>query len=278
VRPDDISLVVSLCRARAGLKVAADKTYLIESRLAPVARRENFASITDLLAAVRAKREEPLIWGVVEAMTHGESAFFRDRTPFETFQKDLYPTLARARGGAPVTVWSAACAAGQEVYSLAMLVQQMQAEDPSVKVQLAASDLSAQALDKAQTGVYSQFEVQRGLPIRLLIKHFEKVDDLWRLSADIRRMVRWRRVNLIAGLAPLGRFDVVFCRNVLSQLEPAFQKKVLEELTLVLPDDGYLVLGAKETAEAAGEAFSPVLGRPGLYRRNPAFTAAAVAA
>ncbi len=278
MRPDDISLVVSLCRARAGLKVAADKTYLIESRLAPVARRENFASISDLLAAVRAKREETLIWGVVEAMTQGESAFFRDRTPFETFAKDLYPTLARARGGEPVKVWSAACSAGQEVYSLAMVVQQMQAEDASVKVQLAASDISAQALEKAQGGIYSQFEVQRGLPIRLLIKHFEKVDDQWRLSADLRRMVRWRRVNLIAGLSALGRFDIVFCRNVISQLEPAYQKKVLEELTLVLPDDGYLVLGAKETADIAGEAYSPVLGRPGLYRRNPAFTAAAAAA
>lgn len=277
MRPDDISLVVTLCRARAGLKVSAEKTYLIESRLAPVARRENYASISDLLAAVRAKREEPLIWGVVEAMTQGESGFFRDRTPFETFRKDLYPTLSRARGGEPVKVWSAACAGGQEVYSLAMLVEMMRAEDPGVRVELAASDISATALEKAQSGLYSQFEVQRGLPIRLLIKHFEKTDDLWRLSPEIRRMVRWRRINLIAGLAGVGRFDVVFCRNVLCGLDAPYQKKVLEDLTLVLPDDGYLVLGAKETADAAGEAFSPVLGRPGLYRRNPAFRAAAAA-
>ncbi|HEX7761914.1 MAG TPA: protein-glutamate O-methyltransferase CheR [Caulobacteraceae bacterium] len=278
MRPDDVSLVISLCRARAGLKISAEKTYLIESRLSPVARREGYESISELLAAIRTKREEPLIWGVVEAMTSGETAFFRDRAPFETFQKDIYPTLSRARGGEPIRVWSAACAAGQEVYSLAMLNEIMQAQDPGVRIELAASDISTRALEQAQSGIYSQFEVQRGLPIRLLLKHFEKVGEQWRLSASLRRMVRWRRVNLIAGLAAVGRFDVVFCRNVLSGLEPPFQKKVLEDLTLVLPDDGFLILGAKETAEAAGEAFSPVAARPGLYRRNPAFRAAAAAA
>ena len=277
MRPDDISLVISLCRARAGLKVSAEKTYLIESRLAPVARREGFNSIPEMLGAIRAKRDEPLIWGVVEAMTLGESAFFRDRAPFETFRNEIYPTLSRARGGEPIRVWSAACAGGQEIYSLAMLAQIMRVEDPTVRLELAASDISARALEKAQSGIYSQFEVQRGLPIRLLVKHFEKTGDLWRLSADIRRTVRWRRINLIAGLGAVGRFDVVFCRNVLSGLEPPFQKKVLEDMVLVLPDDGFLVLGAKESAEAAGDAFSAVDGRPGLFRRNPAFRAAAAA-
>jgi chemotaxis protein methyltransferase CheR len=275
VRPDDIALLVSLCRARAGLRVPADKTYLLETRLAPVARREGFETISDLLAAIRAKREEPLIWGVVEAMTQGESAFFRDRAPFDLFRSEIYPTLARARSGEPVRVWSAACAAGQEVYSLAMLAHAMRAEDDTVKLELAASDISARALEKAQSGIYSQFEVQRGLPIRALVKHFEKVDEQWRLSADIRRMVRWRRINLIAGLSGVGRWDVVFCRNVLSGMEPAYQKKVLEDLIQVLPDDGYLVLGAKENAEIAGDAFRSIAGRPGVYRRNPAYKAVA---
>ena len=278
MRPDDISFVVSLCRAKAGLKVSAEKTYLIESRLAPVARREGYETIPDLLAAVRAKREEPLIWSVVEAMTLGESAFFRDRQPFDAFRDDIYPVLARARGAEPVKVWSAACAGGQEVYSLAMLVASMRAEDPNVKVELAASDISSRSLEKAQSGLYSQFEIQRGLPIRQLVQHFEKTDDLWRLSADIRRMVRWRRINLIAGLGAVGRWDVVFCRNVLNGLDAPYQKKVLEDLLLVLPEDGFLVLGAKETAEMAGDAFRPVPGSPGLFRRNPQARATAAAA
>lgn len=277
MRPDDISFVVSLCRAKAGLKVSAEKTYLIESRLAPVARREGYESIPDLLAAVRAKREEPLIWSVVEAMTLGESAFFRDRAPFDAFRDEIYPTLARARGGEAVKVWSAACAGGQEVYSLAMLITEMRDGGAPVNVELAASDISARALEKAQSGLYSQFEIQRGLPIRQLVQHFEKVDDLWRLSADIRRMVRWRRINLIAGLGAVGRWDVVFCRNVLSGLDAPYQKKVLEDLMLVLPEDGYLVLGAKESAQIAGDAFRPVAGSPGLFRRNPEFRAAAAA-
>ncbi|HWA60956.1 MAG TPA: protein-glutamate O-methyltransferase CheR [Caulobacteraceae bacterium] len=275
MRPDDVSLVVSLCRARAGLKTPAEKTYLFESRLAPVARREGFETISDMLAAVRARRDEALIWAVVEAMTQGESAFFRDRVPFELFRSEIWPTLARARGGEPVKVWSAACAGGQEIYSLAMLVSQMRETDPSVKVDLAASDISARALEKAQSGVYSQFEVQRGLPIRLLVKHFEKLDENWRLSPEIRRMVRWRRINLIAGLGAVGRWDVVFCRNVLSTLEPAYQKRVLDDLIQVLPDDGYLVLGARESAEIAGDAFRSIAGQPGVYRRNPSFKAAA---
>lgn len=273
MRPDDISLVVSLCRARAGAKVAADKTYLIETRLAPIARKEGFESISDLLAAIRGKRDETLIWAVVEAMTQAETSFFRDRTPFEQFETEIYPTLARARGGAPVKVWSAACSTGQEIYSLAMLVERMRADGEAVNVELAASDISERSLERAQSGLYSQFEIQRGLPIRLLVQHFEKADEMWRLSAEIRRMVRWRRINLVAGLGAIGRFDVVFCRNVLSTMDEPFQRKLLEDLTLVLPEDGFLVLGLKETPAIAGDAFHEVA--PGLYRRNPDHRAAA---
>src|SRR5260221_9241969 len=189
MRPDDISLVISLCRARAGLKVAGEKTYLIESRLAPIARKEGFASISDLLAAIRGRREEPLIWAVVEAMTLAETSFFRDRTPFEQFESELYPALAQARGGAPVKVWSAACSTGQEVYSLAMVAQRMAEANPAVRVELAASDICERALDRAQSGLYSQFEVQRGLPIRLLIQPFQKAEGMWRRAVPRRPTV-----------------------------------------------------------------------------------------
>ena len=273
--PTDIAQVVSLCRARAGLKVAPDKTYLIESRLAPVARREGYESIPDLLAAVRARRDDPLVWSVVEAMAAGESAFFRDRAPFKEFRDEIVPQLKRARGGAPIRVWSAACGAGQEVYSLAMLVGEMQQVDPDLRVDLAASDLSRLALERAQSGLFNQFEVQRGLPIRLLAQHFEKEGEQWRLAADVRALVKWRRINLIAGLRQIGRFDVVFCRYVLSHMTDEAQRKVIEDLTFILPEDGVLVLGVKEQLGSIGHAFEPVVGRPGLYRRNPAFAAAA---
>lgn len=272
---EEVALVISLCRARAGLKLAPDKTYLMESRLAPVARRESFDSVSDLLAAIRARRDEPLIWAVVEAVASGETAFFRDRTPFQTFRDELIPQLARSRAGHPIRVWSAACATGQEVYSLAMLCQDMAAEDLSLRIELAASDLSSKALERAQSGLYNQFEVQRGLPIRLLARHFEKSDDQWRISQAIRRRVRWRRINLVAGLTAIGRFDVVFCRYVLGNMTEEAQVKVLSELTSVIPEDGFLVLGQKEAVAGAGEAFRPVVGRAGLFRRNPDYRAAA---
>ena len=273
--PTDIAQVVSLCRARAGLKVAPDKTYLMESRLAPVARREGYGSISDLLAAVRERRDDPLVWSVVEAMAAGESAFFRDRAPFSEFRDEIIPALKRARGGAPIRVWSAACGAGQEVYSLAMLVGEMFEAEPELRVELAASDLSRLALERAQSGLYNQFEVQRGLPIRLLAQHFEKDGDQWRLAADVRGRVRWRRINLIAGLRQIGRFDVVLCRYVLSCMTEDAQRKVIDDLACIVPEDGYLVLGVKEQIGPIGHAFEPIVGRPGLYRRNPAFAAAA---
>ena len=277
MKAEDVALVSAICRTRAGLKVAAEKTYLIETRLGAVARREGFEGVPELIDAIRERREERVIWEAVEAMAAGETAFFRDRAPFQTLRDDILPQLARARAGQAVKVWSAACATGQEVYSLAMLVDELKATEPTLRVELAASDLSSRALERAQSGLYNQFEVQRGLPIRLLTGHFEKVDDNWRLSDAIRQMVRWRRINLIAGLAAIGRFDVVLCRYVLGGMTEDAQRKVLEDLTAVIPDDGCLVLGLDETVEGLAETFQPIVGRPGLYRRNPQFRTEAAA-
>ena len=272
---EEIAQIVSLCRVRAGLKVAADKTYLIESRLGPVARREGYDSITDLLAAIRLRREEPLIWATVEAMAAGETSFYRDREPFRQFREEIIPQLARTRGAGPIRVWSAACATGQEVYSLAIAAGEMAEEDPNVRIEFAASDLSRIALERAQSGLFNQFEVQRGLPIRQLARYFEKDGEQWRIADEVRQRIRWRRINLIAGLRQIGRFDVVFCRYVLGHMTDEAQRKVVEDLTFILPEDGVLVLGLKEQVAGLGEAFQPVVGRPGLYRRNPQFRAAA---
>ena len=272
---EEIAHVVSLCRVRAGLKVAPDKTYLMESRLAPVARREGFDSISELLAAIRDRREEPLIWATVEAMAGGETSFYRDREPFREFREEIAPQLVKARGGAPVKVWSAACATGQEVFSLAIAAGEMAEADPDVRIEFAASDLSRLALERAQSGTFNQFEVQRGLPIRQLARYFEKDGEQWRIADEVRQRIRWRRINLIAGLRQIGRFDVVFCRYVLGHMTDEAQRKVVEDLTFILPEDGVLVLGLKEQVAGLGEAFQPVVGRPGLYRRNPQFRAAA---
>lgn len=275
MKAEDRELVAQLCAARAGLSIDPEKAYLIESRLAPVARRESFGSVVDMLAGLRAKREDRLAWAIVEAMAYAETAFFRDRGPFEVFRNEVLPTLARLRGGEPIRIWSAACGSGQEVYSLAMIVDEQRAETPGAKVELFGSDLAERHLEKAQSGLYTQFEVQRGLPIRSLVEHFEKVDEMWQLSPRIRQMVRWRRINLVAELSTAGRFDVIFCRYVLSNLVEPMKIRVLENLARALGPEGFLFLGLEENAELLDGAFHPVVGRPGLYARNPAFRAAA---
>lgn len=268
-------LVADLCAARAGLKVDPDKTYLLESRLAAVARREGFASIDELAENLKARREERLAWAVVEAMAAGETSFFRDREPFRLFRDDVLPALVRRREGRPIRLWSAGCGAGQEVYSLAIAVEEQRASTAAAKVELFASDISERALEKAQSGLYTQFEVQRGLPIRMLVNHFERVDEMWAISPKIRQMVRWRRINLIAEFAGSAQFDVIFCRHVLSMMVEPMRVRVLENLARALAPDGFLFLGEGESPAGFTEALEPVSGRSGLFVRNPAYRAAA---
>jgi len=273
--PQDRELVSQLCAARAGVRVDPEKSYLIESRLSPVARREGFGAPEDLITALRERREDRLAWAIVEAMAHAETAFFRDREPFALFRDEILPTVAGLRGGEPVRIWSAACASGQEAYSLAMIVEDERARLPGLKVELFGSDVGERQLEKAQSGLYTQFEVQRGLPIRQLVRHFEKDGEMWAISPRIRQMVRWRRVNLVADLSTAGRFDVIFCRYVLSALIEPMRARLLENLARALAPEGFLVLGQGEDVASLQGAFQPVGGRPGLYARNPAFRIAA---
>jgi chemotaxis protein methyltransferase CheR len=275
VKPEDIDLICALCRTRAGLRVDREKTYLIESRLGPIARREGFASISEMIEALRASREERLIWALVEAMALSETSFFRDREAFDLLRGEILPTLSRQRGPHPVRVWSAACSTGQEAYSLAMIADEAAGMAPGSRVEIFGSDLSERALEKAQSGLYTQFEVQRGLPIRLLLKHFDKTEEMWRLAPRIAQRVRWRRINLIADLSALGQFDVVLARNVVSTLDPTARARVLQSLANALAPDGVLILGVNETAAEAAEALQPVAGRRGVYARGPGFQKAA---
>lgn len=240
----DLEYIAALCRARAGLKVDAEKAYLIESRLAVVARREGYDSPEDFIETVRVRRDDHLTWAAVEAMVLSESEFFRDRHVFRALVDETLPALARAPGGEPVRVWSAACGTGQEVYSLAMLLSDLPAL--SARVELFASDLSDRALEKAQAGLYSQFEVQRGLPARLLVRHFEKAGEAFVLSPQIRRMARWRRANLMDDIARFGRFDVVMCRGLLPQLAPEARARVLQQLRDATRPGGRIVLGLRD--------------------------------
>lgn len=255
----DREFVAELCLVRAGLKVDPERDYLIESRLTPIARREGH-ELAEFIEAVRIRNDERLVWAVVEALAQHETCFFRDFGEFQRLGAEVLPELARARGDEPVRVWSVGCGGGQEAHSLAMLVD----EQPALagKVELFASDLSEKALEKAQTGLYSQFEVQRGLPARRLVRHFEKRDEMFAVSPRIRQMTRWRRVNLMDDLGRFSRFDLILCRYVLSQMAPFAQARAAKNLAAALAPGGRLMLGRGETV---GEPFTALGPEGGLF-------------
>ena len=268
--PEDHAFMAGLCAERAGLAIDPAKAYLIESRLGPVARREGFGSIAELVEVVRSRPEERLTAACVEAMAPSETRFFRDRAVFEHLWREVVPDLARRRADGVVRIWSAGCAAGQEIYSLAML----QAESPAPgKVELFASDLSERLLDRARAGVYTSFEVQRGLAARQLVRHFENRDEHFQVAKRVRQDVRWRQVNLLDDLAPMGAFDVVLCRYVLGGLTSGARTSVSAKLAGVVAADGVLVLGQDEAV--AAEGFAALTDVGGVFRRKGAARAAA---
>ena len=267
IDPVDHAFLSSLCLARAGLRLDADKSYLIESRLGPVARREGYATPETFIEVLRQGGDERLSWAAVEAMLLPETEFFRDRRVFRHLVDVILPALAGGRGDQPVRVWNAACGTGQEIYSLAMLL----ADAPALRgrVELYASDLSERSLEKAQAGIYSQFEVQRGLPARLLVRHFEKRGEAFQISPRIRQMVRWRRVNLYDDITRLGRFEMVLCRNLMTSLTDEAQPRVMRALASAVRQGGALVLGPDEAVDGPVLGLKAVVGAPGLYNRIP---------
>jgi chemotaxis protein methyltransferase CheR len=261
VTPQDRALVARLCAERAGLKADPEKAYLFENRLAPVARREGFGSVHEFVGAVRDRGEERLIWAAVEAMSPAESSFFRAPQVLGRLVGEVLPELARRRDGGRLRLWVAACGTGQEVYSLAMALDE--AGLAGVGLEIFASDLCERRLEKAQAGVYSPFEVQRGLSAHRLVRHFEGLEDGFSLSPRVRQMVRWRRVNLMEDLTRLGQFDLVLCRHVLGYLLDEARPRVLANLQGALAPGGWLVLDADEAVP--GLTAAP--GEPGFYSR-----------
>jgi chemotaxis protein methyltransferase CheR len=273
MKAEDFTLFARVLKERSGLALGEEKSYLLESRLLPVARKHGLATMAELAAALRARAEAALVRDIVEAMTTNESFFFRDTKPFEQFRAIVLPQLLKARAGTrTIRIWSAACAAGQEPYSLAMLL----ADEPRLAgwhVDLVASDLSTEMVERARAGVYTQFEVQRGLPIKYLVRHFEPDGERWLLKPAIRDMVQFRAANLLEDVSALGRFDVILCRNVLIYFEQQTKTAVLDRLVRLLPADGFLFLGGAETTLGVSNNFEPIADQRGLYRPAVALVA-----
>jgi len=266
VTPHDYDFLRKCLKDRSGLVLSADKQYLVESRLLPVARKAGLANLGELVSALKRGNAPALMTAVVEAMMTNESFFFRDKTPFEHFRLTIMPALLAARKNSrTIRIWCAAAATGQEPYSLAMCLKESAAEIAGWRFELLATDLSGEVLEKARAGLYTQFEVQRGLPIQLLIRYFAQFGELWQIASDIRAMVRYRQLNLLADFSQLGTFDLIFCRNVLIYFDQETKTDVLNRLGRVIAHDGYLVLGAAETVVGLTDRFKTVPDKRGLY-------------
>ena len=269
--PHDYDFLRKCLKQRSGLVLSADKQYLVESRLLPVARKAGLGSLGELVATLKRGNSEALMVAVVEAMMTNESFFFRDKTPFENFRSAVMPALIAARQHSrTIRIWCAAAAAGQEPYSLVMSLKEMGRKIEGWRIEVIATDLSNDVLEKARQGIYSQFEVQRGLPIQLLIKYFSQVGDVWQIAPEIRAMVKYRQFNLLSDFYHLGAFDLIFCRNVLIYFDQETKIGVLNRLREVIAGDGYLVLGAAETVVGLTDRFRTVADLRGLYVPNPA--------
>ncbi len=266
--PLDYDFLRKCLKRRSGLVLSADKQYLVESRLLPVARKAGLGSLGGLVAALK-RGNDALMTTVVEAMMTNESFFFRDKLPFENFRSTVLPALTAARRSSrAIRIWCAAAATGQEPYSLAMLLKEMQRDLAGWRIDVIATDLSNEVLEKARQGIYSQFEVQRGLPIQLLIKYFTQIGDMWQIAPDIRSMVKYQQLNLLSDFSHLGMFDLIFCRNVLIYFDQETKINLLDRLARVIAGDGYLVLGAAETVVGLTETFKVVTEARGLYAPN----------
>ena len=262
----DFEFLASILKQRSGLVLAPEKAYLLESRLMPVARKFGFTGLPELIVTVRKERPEELLRDITEAMTTNESLFFRDMKPFEQFRNLVIPKLVESRQSARrIRIWSAAASSGQEPYSIAIILTEMQSLLAGWDLEITATDISIEMLNRARSGLYTQFEVQRGLPIATLVKYFKQVGEKWRLDAAVRSMVKFKEFNLLDDPAPLGRFDIVFCRNVLIYFDQQTKSEVLARIAKAMPVDGVLYLGGAETVLGITDKFVPITGHRGMY-------------
>lgn len=267
--PSTFEYVRRLVLECSAIALEPTKEYLVESRLTPLARQKGLASLGDLVAKLRGVPFGPLHAEVVEAMTTNETSFFRDIHPFDALKNDVLPQLIAARAAAKrLNIWSAASSTGQEAYSIAILLAEHFPQLAGWNVQIIGSDLSTQVLERAATGEFTQLEVNRGLPAALLVKHFERQGLHWRVKPEIRRRVRFVRLNLIEPWPALPTFDVVFLRNVLIYFTAETKQKILHNVRRRLPADGVLFLGGAETTLGIDDAWERVShGKASSYRQ-----------
>ena len=275
---DSFDFVADLVRRRSAIQLTAGKEYLVESRLAPLARANGLDGVDAYVRSIRAAHREADYEIVVEALTTNETSWFRDAAPVVALRNHIVPALTSERGSVDrLRVWSAACSTGQEPYSIAMTLSEVLPAHS--KVEIVATDLSTQVLDRARTGRYSQLEINRGLPATMLVRHMQRSGTEWQISDQLRSSVSFVRHNLLDAPPAGAPFDVVFLRNVLIYFDIATKRAILGRVRRVLRPDGFLVLGAAETTLGVDDEWLRVpVDRSSVYRPSLHGRAAAPAA
>ncbi len=273
MKSEDFEFLRKFLYARSGLALTPDKSYLLESRLAPIARRLKHKTLSDLITQMRFRIEDSLAIEVVEAMTTNETLFFRDRWPFERFSQMILPAMLESNKATKrIRIWCAACSSGQEPYSLAMLLLEAGRLLDGWQVELIGTDISEEMLERCRKGWYSAFEVQRGMPPEMLKKYFTKEGDGWQINDKLRSMVRFRNFNLLgdptAPAAGLQGLDLIFCRNVLIYFDGVTRRQVFAGMAKILKPGGFLCLGGAETVIGISDAFRILPGERGLFGVN----------
>jgi len=263
---NDFSFIAGLLKSRSGLIITQDKTYLLETRLSPMIRELGLKDLSALIDLLRQPAFEALRERVVDAMTTNETSFFRDNHPFETLRKTVLPGLIERRAAArTLRIWSAASSTGQEPYSLAMIIKDHFPILAGWRLEIVATDISPTVLSRARAGIYSTFEVQRGLPIQMLVRHFDQVGNDWRIKDELRRNINFRPANLLEDFSSLGMFDVVLCRNVLIYFDQETKTRILRGIARSMATDGSLLLGGAESVFGICDALAGLPGLKGVY-------------
>lgn len=266
MRINDFDVYAALLKEKSGLTLTPDKSYLLEARLSPVAKQWGYNSLEAMTMALNGVPDPGLVKDVVEAMTTNETSFFRDTRPFDTFKATVLPFMEKARTGRKtLRIWCAACSSGQEPYSLAMILEEMKKAMPGWSYEIIATDIDHKILEQAKKAEYTQFEVQRGLPIQMLINYFEQDDKIWRLKDVIRNKVQYKYFNLLDPMTVMGQFDIIFCRNVLIYFDADTKRTTLDKMVKQITPDGFLFLGGAETVMGVTSSFVAAPDIRGLY-------------
>jgi chemotaxis protein methyltransferase CheR len=265
--PQAVERIARFLLNKSGICITKENAYLIDTRLSRVARLHKLESVERLSIDLESPASSVLAKDVIEAMTTNETLFFRDGRPFVSLRKLVLPKIRESKKLSPIRIYSAAASTGQEAYSIAMSLDDEMGAIGKFAFEIVGTDIDSQVIEKAQKGSYNQFEVQRGVPAQFLVRYFDKVGEQWIVKQSLRSSVRFQQFNLLHEMSSLGRFDVIFCRNVLIYFDSTTKADIVKRLASILQSGGYLFLGSSEYLSSSGKVLAAVDGIPGLYQR-----------